>query len=343
MCFCETLSRALLKELFKKFLENPQKLYTMKHIKKILCLMAAVLMLASCGEPAGTAAVTGGVPTVSETTAESTAVTEAETAAETTVTTVPETTTETTEATTVPETTDTAAATTEVIPETEPSASVQTPVAQYAPAVYMYHLIMEEPYSVYDGLFVRPSDFAAQLDAIVASGAECLFADEYRMTETPSVMITFDDGYEDNYTTAFPMLRERGLKATIFLITDMIDQPGYLTRDQIKEMAASGLIRFGCHTKSHYDLSGLSEPMIERQLDISKMIIEDLVGYEVKSFAYPTGGYNDLAAAEVAERFEFAYTTKNPWSTPVTNLCLIPRYAVYRGYDAGYVASTIPQ
>lgn len=238
--------------------------------------------------------------------------------------------------------TETAETTVVTLPEEyEPSEPHDSEVGIYAPSVFMYHLIMEEPYSVYDGLFVRPSDFAAHLDSIVESGAVSLFADEYRLTAKPSVMITFDDGYEDNYTTAFPMLRERGIKATIFLITDLIGTPGYMTEAQIREMAQSGLIRFGCHTKSHYDLSKLGEEQVRYQLAESKRIIEELVGYEVLSLAYPAGGHNDLAVKVTSEMFSFAYTTKSPYNTPADNMLTIPRYGVYRSSGAGFVGGVI--
>lgn len=307
----------------------------MNVLKKFLVFVLAAAIFASCDG--------GGKNPAAGTTAETTetVTTEAE------ETTIPETTEVTTEETTAPETTVTTTVPETTVPETTVTTTapvteqVIAPVQTYQPAVFMYHLIMEEPYSVYDGLFVRPTDFAAQMDSVVQSGALTLFADEYRLTESPSVIITFDDGYEDNYTTAFPILKERGLKATIFLITDLIDTPGYLTRGQIKEMAASGLIRFGCHTKSHYDLSTLNEAMIKRQLDVSTMLIEELVGYDVRALAYPTGGYNDLVVQMAAERFDFAYTTKSPYSTAADNMILIPRYAVYRDSGAGFVGNIL--
>ena len=313
----------------------------MNVLKKFLVFALAAAIFASCDGGGKNPAAGTTVETTVETT--ETVTTEAE------ETTIPETTEVTTEETTAPETT-----VTTTVPETtvetegaSPRPTVtedslaSAPAQTYQPAVFMYHLIMEEPYSVYDGLFMRPADFAAQMDSVAQSGALTLFADEYRLTESPSVIITFDDGYEDNYTTAFPILKERGLKATIFLITDLIDTPGYLTRGQIKEMAASGLIRFGCHTKSHYDLSTLNEAMVKRQLDISTMLIEELVGYDVRALAYPTGGYNDLVVQMAAERFDFAYTTKSPYSTAADNMILIPRYAVYRDSGAGFVGNIL--
>ncbi len=230
------------------------------------------------------------------------------------------------------------------LPESyEPWSPTDSEVRLYSPTVFMYHLIMEEPYTVNDGLFVRPSDFEAQLDAIVESGAVTLFADEYQSTDRPSVIITFDDGYEDNYTTAFPLLVERGLKATIFLVTDLIGTEGYMTEEQIREMARSPYIRFGCHTKSHVQLSQHVGSEVDEQFDVAKEIIGELVGYEVRALAYPAGGFNDIVLRKAAERFDFAYTTKSPATTSADNMMLIPRYAVYRGYGAEFVAGCIPQ
>lgn len=214
---------------------------------------------------------------------------------------------------------------------------------KHEPAVFMYHLIMEEPYSEDTGLFVTPSEFEAQLDAIVESKAATLFADEYAVSKKPSVIITFDDGYEDNYTTAYPLLKERGLKATIFLVVDLIGTEGYMTEEQIFEMSESGLVKFGSHTKSHKDLSTLDEDQVRYELEESKKALEELLGYEVKSFAYPVGGYNDSVVKIASEIFGFAYTTKNPDDVEADNMLLIPRYAVFRGYGGEYVASRIPK
>lgn len=303
----------------------------MRKIKKILAvILLSVVLLASCGGKSGSPAVTDADTAASE--------------IATTVGTITDRPIETTEEiiTETVTTEITESVTTHTSAVTEDSEPADSEVGIYQPAVFMYHLIMEEPYSVYDGLFVKPADFEAQLDAIVASGAQTLFADEYRLTAKPSVIITFDDGYEDNYTVAFPMLEERGLKATIFLVTDLIGTPGYMTEDQIREMAKSPYIRFGCHTKSHIVLSQQVNEEVDRQFDVANEIIEGLVGYEIRALAYPGGGYNDIVLDKAAERFDFAYTTKSPLKVPANDMMRIPRYAVYRGYSAGYVANCIP-
>lgn len=231
-----------------------------------------------------------------------------------------------------------------VLPVTEPPvpAPVQPGEGTILPTVYMYHLIMEEPYSVYEGLFVRPSEFAAHLDAINAAGASYIFADEYRLTDRPSVILTFDDGYEDNYTTMFPILKEKGAVATIFIVTDLIGTDGYMTEDQIREMAASGLVHFGSHTKSHQNLANMTEDQVRNDLQTSKDILNAILGYDVRSIAYPAGGFNDTVLAVASEMFDFAYTTKSPARVSSDNLMAIPRYGVYRGYGPSFITGTIP-
>ena len=200
---------------------------------------------------------------------------------------------------------------------------------------------MEEPYSIYDGLFVRPSHFSDHLDAMNAAGVTYLFADQFGKTESPSVILTFDDGYEDNYTTMFPILKEKGAVATIFLITDLIGTPGYLTEAQILEMAESGYVRFGCHTKTHANLAMLSEAQVRHELYTSTEYIENLVGYDVRSLAYPTGGYNEMVMAVASELFDFAYTTEAASVTASDQFIRLPRHAVYRDYGASFIWNTL--
>ena len=130
----------------------------------------------------------------------------------------------------------------------------------------------------------------------------------------------------------FPLLKKYGARATVFMITDKIDKPGYLTSDQIREMADSGLVRFGSHTVSHSDLRSLGGDRLRRELSDSKQIIENLTGQEVNCVCYPAGGYSAAALAEAANYYSFGFTTRSGKYSGESAL-EIPRIAVRRGVN----------
>lgn len=225
----------------------------------------------------------------------------------------------------------TSAPDTEASSQTEPPANPSSiPEGDYVPKVMMYHLILDEVYS-YENLFVRPSEFEAQLTMIDERKMEYMFANDWHKTAVPSVIITLDDGYEDNYTEMFPILKAHGARATIFVVTDLIGTDGYLTEEQIREMSDSGLVSIQCHTAHHNDLSYQSAEALREDFSSSISRLESITGKPVTALAYPAGSYNDTVVAVAAEFFNYAYTTKSPSNTPQHTNLTIPRYAVPRG------------
>ena len=158
----------------------------------------------------------------------------------------------------------------------------------YSPNIktLLYHLVADETYGDYTYLFVREADFERQLQTIRDMGFETYFADEpERARGKPGVVITFDDGYIDNYTTVFPLLKKYNMKATIFLITDMIGAEGHLTAEQIVEMSESGLVHFGSHTVSHLRADLATEYELQQEYLHAKEIIEELTDEPVLALA----------------------------------------------------------
>ncbi len=211
--------------------------------------------------------------------------------------------------------------------ETEP----QFQNGEFNPKAMMYHLIMETPYNSLEALFVRPSTFESQLKYLTENGYTFLFADEWKTTDKPSVIITFDDGYADNYSNMFPILKKYGARATIFLISDFVGMDGYLTVDQISEMSSSGLVSFQCHTAHHVDLAYQDETTLRSEFESSISKIESWTGKSVSALAYPAGSYNDLVLSVASDYFDYCYTTKSPYIVTEYSPLEIPRY--YMGRD----------
>lgn len=107
-----------------------------------------------------------------------------------------------------------------------------------------------------------------------------------------TLSITFDDGYEDNYTYAFPILKKYGIPATVFVIVEDIGKPGWLSWDEILEMQRSGLVSFGSHTLTHPFLAASSPEVQRKEIYDSKKLLEERLGVAVNSFAYPMGNFD---------------------------------------------------
>ena len=181
--------------------------------------------------------------------------------------------------------------------------------------VLMYHSISNKKGSK---LFMPVEKFRQQMKYLKDNGYATLTAEEalaHFKSGLPiperSVLITFDDGYSDNYTNAFPILKEYGFKATVFVITAAIDNdPNKLTSQQVKEMAENG-ISIESHTVNHDDLSKLTYEKQLFTLESSKKQIESLTGKNVCCLAYPFGKYNQMTVKALQEAgYQMAFTIR---------------------------------
>jgi len=124
-----------------------------------------------------------------------------------------------------------------------------------------------------------------------------------------TIVLTFDDGYRNNYENAFPILKKYGFPAIIFMVSDWMGAEGFLTLDQLKEMQTQG-IEIGAHSKTHAYLPDLSYDEQKLQIGGSKKDLEKKLKESVFYFAYPVGGFNNQIIGLVKEAgFEAACTT----------------------------------
>ena len=167
-------------------------------------------------------------------------------------------------------------------------------------------------------LSVLPEDFDRQMAYLKENGYNTINTDQLydymvngaELPENP-IMITFDDGYEDNYQNAYPILKKYGFTGTIFIITDFVsNQPNYLTWEQIKEMKANGM-DFQSHTASHKSMTELTEAQLKDELTKSKQTLDTQLNQDTKFMAYPTGTYNLYIAKLVNDAgYRGAFTIK---------------------------------
>lgn len=170
--------------------------------------------------------------------------------------------------------------------------------------VLLYHRIgLPKMSSLVSGQYVAPMLFRSELDHLIANSWE--FTSLCDVIEDQSnganrFAITFDDGYRSVYDHAFPLLRERNMTGTVYMVTDFIGginewdrragdmREHIMTKEQMCEMADAGF-EIGSHTLSHPHLTAISDNQLALELADSKHKLEDMIGREVVSFSYPYG------------------------------------------------------
>ena len=177
--------------------------------------------------------------------------------------------------------------------------------------ILMYHSVPEKE-STYRYI-TQKKQFEEQVELLssyfkvvsIASAYEFLYQNKALHSRKPLVVITFDDGYKDNYQVAYPALRRYSLPFTIFLTTDFINNKNhtFMSWDDVKDMSKDSLVTFGAHTQSHVNLSALEDEDKESEIVGSGCIIADQINKKVDYFAYPSGGYDDYSMTLVEQNY----------------------------------------
>jgi peptidoglycan/xylan/chitin deacetylase (PgdA/CDA1 family) len=182
-------------------------------------------------------------------------------------------------------------------------------------AILLYHGVGPTSTRIDPGfLRVRPEAFRSQLRLLLEAGFEIVTVGEFAERSgggrpPPGIVaLSFDDGMDDNHSVVLPLLREHGLRATVYVTTGLIGKPNpwmapesgarMMTVHELRELAAAGF-EIGAHTVSHPDLSRLGFDECLREMCESRDELERTVGIEVRTFAYPSCHYGSAAVEAV--------------------------------------------
>jgi len=210
--------------------------------------------------------------------------------------------------------------------------------------VLMYHEVGIGP----NNLYVAQQELANHLDWLKRQGYTTItLAQLYQglikgePIPEKSVVLTFDDGYSSFYATAAPMLKERGFTATLFVITDFVGMPGFITWDQARELVRDGF-EMGAHTLSHPDLTVVGAERLKREVGQSKKVLEEELGIMVQFFCYPAGRHNDAVVTATSQAgYVGAVTTVYGAATPAQNPLVWQRVRISKGASAQAFAGQI--
>ncbi len=217
--------------------------------------------------------------------------------------------------------------------------------------ILMYHKVNPDPRTGGLGLRVPPEKFARQMEYLASHGFHTVsltdvvdhFQSGKPLPPRP-VVITFDDGYLDNYTYAFPILKKYGFTATVFVVAHTVGKTNIFDAGrqpvnkmagwrELKEMADYG-ITIGSHTLDHPNLTRLSLAEARHQIKESKALLEAHLGRPVEVFSYPYGKYNHELARVVRESgYRAAVTTGQGLAGSRDDPFTLKRVRVMGSYD----------
>ena len=193
-----------------------------------------------------------------------------------------------------------------------PAAAVEreTPVP-----ILLYHRIAVTPKGTPSALFVPPKLFARQVRALANAGYTAVTLDQvWQHWETGAalpprpVVLSFDDGYADQFRYAAKILRARDWPAILFLQSSRLGVRGGLTTAQVRRMLRDGW-ELGGHTETHPDLRTLTPAALEAEVTGSRHALQSRFGSRVDFFAYPFGRFDDVVKVAVADAGYLAATT----------------------------------
>ncbi|HVM90874.1 MAG TPA: polysaccharide deacetylase family protein [Verrucomicrobiae bacterium] len=195
-----------------------------------------------------------------------------------------------------------------------PTSSIRVPVLMY----HRVRVPLASDTASQKLLTVTPATFEKQMQSLADGGFVPITPDDLlyaMMTSTarlPSkpVLLTFDDGYKDDFTNVLPVLERLKFQGTFYIVPAATRFGGFMSPDMITQAAQSGYVTIGSHTMHHSDLRYLSEDDRLAEIRDSRTLLQIWSGQPVDSFAYPYGFYNDAVIRDVESvGYDLAFRT----------------------------------
>jgi len=172
--------------------------------------------------------------------------------------------------------------------------------------IIIYHyveIVTDERDFIRKGLSITPATFQSQIKTLKVKGYQTFFVrdipgiikGQIRVNKKP-VSLNFDDGYADFYSDVFPIIKKENIKVTVYIVPQFIGHLNYMTKEQIYEIIASGLVEIGSHTNWHVDLPSVSLERAKAEIIDSKTFLDQEFKIKVETFCYPYGYYNETIA-----------------------------------------------
>ena len=222
-----------------------------------------------------------------------------------------------------------------------------SPAGAWVP-ILMYHYVRYSPDRAGKPLSVLPPDFQAQMRYLRDHGYSTITMRDLdlalmgRKSHPPrAVALTFDDGYEDFYATAVPVMRRLGLTATNYVPTMLVGRPNYMSWSEIQRLDEQGF-EMAAHSQFHVDVARV--PLGRAQVEIfgAKLDLERQLGHEVVDWAYPYGGFN-LATVQLVHQAGYwsGVTTRPGARHDAAQMPLLTRVRVSGGESLEQFASSL--
>ena len=213
--------------------------------------------------------------------------------------------------------------------------------------ILMYHYVeyVKNPKdTIRISLNTTPFTLEEEIKTLISAGytfmtnselADCL--DGKSTLPSKPILLTFDDGYRDFYTDAYPILKKYHVKATQYVIAGFLNFSNHLLTSQLQEIANDNLVEIGAHTVHHVALKGQSLKTVSTEVFQSRETLEQIIHKPVVSFAYPFGSFDDQAIQVVKDAgFRTAVST-----LPGVKQTQINRFFLFRLRPGGRIGQNL--